>query len=1558
MRKQLFNIRGMMRDLAASKGSNQYAYEIRNLRLTAQEDSTFLALTTEKGNTQYSLITEDSPSSTATIIGTIIGYCTVGNDYIVIFTHDATDGDFIYRLHESADNTMFCKCLYGKDVSSSAKDLGFTDNTKIEAIGIYENENMQKVYWIDGVNQPRVINVVADNDLISGWDSSSVCPFDFMLKMKLLETVDIVKNTNIYGIFTPGTIQYVFTYHTKMGQQTPAFYVSPIYYTSPATRGASPEDSVSNAFTISLAHLDSNFDYVDIYSIQRTSENGTPVCKKVVELKMTGSTLTYTDNGINTEIVDYSDILYLGGTNIVPYTMEQKNNVLFFGNIKYNTDYITEAQKTDIFNDSKVEFVQSTTSVSKGSDGSYYMYDNQLDKSQAEISTFMSDESYYIGIILQDEYGVWSDVIPVGGYIDGTSTHEYYERHVNNQRINDDDTTFNPVSVKVTFGDTAKDIISGYKKIKVVRLKENPSVLCQAAVSPTVFNKDRKSGNTYAQSSWVFRPIVPKETIKDYIYKHNYNIRTKFTWETIGGNLVKTDIKGEINGASSNDINISPAYIWRNSHDLSDNEFFVDWNVVTLHSPEIEYGNIQDGDYQVNLIGHTVLDTNADSLYLELNSPVRVGKGITQTNDTNINESDAFLSPLWFEDALCYNYIYESGSSSTYTLNAWNVGLKVLYPIYPWHRNGSITTQREGVSDLPYSVPKTKCFGELRCAYKNHYTNSQGLDTSKVFIYQEDSQPITIPADSDNDDYQGAITYFGEGNKLLSPYGYPLYADSDNKIYYENSSAANIHIRYKSSKHGVIQLKYGDDKVQTVLPNTISESTKEEFQPVFWSKKTPVDYKTVDSIGDYDYIVNLTIPSTDIEDGVYNSITINYGGTGYFGIAILKEFIHRYMSLAPGNYVYLNGSTPVGTGGVYVRDFLWVVVSPSEWTTGYSNIFDSNLYYYLRPVGTSVIPVDDSKRILVELINGFRKLIPYHAWSITNDSGGPYILVQWDSTVGTAGFIPHNTEYKTTISKVMGSYSTNDENYIYLTNLKATQQNLTSFVNTSWIVAGKTERTSDVIDIPDEEQGDRGTVTAIKGTIGDAYYQRFDCLKTYPYSNEDVNQVVEILSFMCETHINIDGRYDTKRGLIDNTIVNGENFNLLNKGYTQDDNAFSYSFLDAEDFDVDNFPNQLTWTKQKVFGSHIDNWTHVVATSALDMDGNRGSVTALKLWNDKLLCFQDRGVALIKYNENVAISSTTGTPIELASSNKVEGKQYISTVIGCSNKDTIQATTTGLYFADSNTREIYKYSEGLQPISKSKGFNTYFYNHQVKFDKMKAFYDPTLKDVYFRIHKNIESSVSNIPQSQEQGEQQVSGTREGDTPTPTPTNIDIETLVFNEQFEEFTSILDYDMDFMFPYKDSLISVIKSGNNKGLWKQFAGDYLKFFGTKKGYSLELLCSENPTEDKTFTNVEFRADVLNGQSLVNDNSVPSANVLPFSHVKAWNEYQNTGDVAFSKTFAANASQKFRIWRGDIPRDYVNKLDRIRNPWMKLKLYKTALTIGNTNYKTVIHDVSVSYV
>lgn len=82
-------------------------------------------------------------------------------------------------------------------------------------------------------------------------------------------------------------------------------------------------------------------------------------------------------------------------------------------------------------------------------------------------------------------------------------------------------------------------------------------------------------------------------------------------------------------------------------------------------------------------------------------------------------------------------------------------------------------------------------------------------------------------------------------------------------------------------------------------------------------------------------------------------------------------------------------------------------------------------------------------------------------------------------------------------------------------------------------------------------------ITLVKGEeanipykYGDTWYSRYDCLKTYSFTQEDKNQIIEIGSFMCETRINIDGRTDKNRGQLSNLSTTPQKFNLLNPVYS------------------------------------------------------------------------------------------------------------------------------------------------------------------------------------------------------------------------------------------------------------------------------------------------------------------------------------------------------------------------------------------------------------------------
>lgn len=473
-----------------------------------------------------------------------------------------------------------------------------------------------------------------------------------------------------------------------------------------------------------------------------------------------------------------------------------------------------------------------------------------------------------------------------------------------------------------------------------------------------------------------------------------------------------------------------------------------------------------------------------------------------------------------------------------------------------------------------------------------------------------------------------------------------------------------------------------------------------------------------------------------------------------------------------------------------------------------------------------------------------------------------------------------------------------------------------------------------------------GTETEIEFNQGDTYYQRYDCLKTYPYSSEDPNQIIEILSFMCETRMNIDGRYDINRGNSSNLNATPQNFNLFNPVYTQENNFINNYYLDPEKNKNDNFSNTLLWTKTKTLGEEIDSWTNINQASTFNLDGDKGAISAVRSFNDNLIAFQDNGIARILYNERVQVNTSDGVPIELSNSGKVSGKQYLSDTIGCSNKETIQITPSGVYFMDSNSKDICLFNNGIQSVSKTKGFNSYLYDRD--FTKYKTFYDKKLKDIYF--------------------------------------TDDVTSLVYSEQLGEFEGFYSYGgTDYMFNYLDDFIAI----KDDKLWKQFAGDYNYFFGSKdencKPFSITLISNEGGM-DKTFTNIEYEADTWDDKGkLLNET---------FDYLNIWNEYQfgmeelNKNNINNHYHYS-NLKRKFRIWRTQLPRELkfdssvylpnmtdennvegavsipereidISKvfnikktINRIRNTWAYVKLSKNSLD----NHKTSLHNINIGY-
>lgn len=1567
MQKQvIFKTKGMQRDLSASAFNSEYSYENKNVRVMPTSESTLLSLINEKGNKKSSIAGIGDY-----IKGIPIGQALI-NDELIVFTcgdksslhtdisaEDLDTEDRIYKLWFN-NGALTGKILF-------KGDLKFNYKHPIETISFYENADIRKVYWTDGLNQPRMINIAAASNVVSKWNTDS---FNFVRTLSLNEKITIERNIVANGSFAPGVIQYAFTYFDKYGQESNIFYTSPLYYISYNNRGASPEDKVSNSFNIEVTNVDKRFDYIRIYSIHRTSINATPDVRRVVDLapppgrsnyelssykinlpankmtmyrigsgaektldqyepsksgsnykswtfstdeyycinfggdyltwdtgtsfiititngnkarmqlanngNMTGTLsiakVTYTDNGSSGDSVDPTELLYIGGEEVVFGTMAQKDNTLFLGDIKTKRKTLDSTIR-NYFKGGSITFSTYNKSISSPEAKGYYPYSNQLKMNSYQFKTFKYLEYYRFGIQAQHYTGKWSEPIWINDVR-------------NNVHI---DTTFysdNKIGLPVaefTLDDVTiikRLIDNGYVRVRPVVVYptiNDREAICQGILCPTVYNVSDRFGNSpFAQSSWFTRPNAPFDEYKAFHYNQNNegawggdwtglgqflgnpsaysragimsNNRTVVTFE---GTQYNIDIvnKGAwaefrhnrpIPGNSNRNAEIQ--CIWNPppgpyvSDAATDSDvaswvsnnaenYYIDQSILTFHSPDIEFDNevrsIDTSGLKLRIVGMVPLTAFASDIDIQTSTPVN------NFYDSSELPAGFYKEPIGVEND--FSYINHLGNShfgwrglisgafwfdelTAYKKNTGNTKhLTTGFVVYPWHRNGSLNNTKYATDGYRSAMLDKKKMSNMRYSYKSVYLNPNNIWNA----YTSGSNIRT--------GISGVVVFDSNEVSLVR-----LPAQ-------ENSGLTDINYYGNVDKLLTIS-RIGDKKDGYPIMTTGVQSAETDAHTLFGGGYTQVDSRFTDQITGTDP-VRIKYKSTP-----HAVLALNYTTTGAQRILPnIKDGVYNNTWVVNAQ----NAGAPKGQHMYWDKSGSAKNVSQDTIITG-------------APIGpiSSVQSIQHGWLWLGELYND----------NVQNRFGG---------------------------------------------------QTEEAFENNVWLPCG------DPISLVDTNNEGKSSVT-IRWEEGDTYFQRYDHIKTYPFTLEDQNAVTDIVSFMCETRVNIDGRYDRNRGQTSNFSITPENFNLMNDVYSQPNNFFNYRTINPNKLNLDNFHNSITWTKAKTAGELVDTWTNITLASTLDLDGDKGTVRALKRFNNNIFAFQDRGISQILYNENMQISSTDGVPIEIANSGKVNGKRYISDRIGCTNKWSMCETSNGIYFIDDITKGIFLFNGQLDNLSDRLGFHSWINKtskdisiwNPVDFDGFVTYYDKVNGDVFF-ITKD-------------------------------------ECLAFSEPLNQFSSFYSYEK---VPYFTNLedrgiaFNVEGTGTLYKPWLHNEGDYNMFFGVYQPFYTTVIANPDMPVDKIFNNLEFRSDSWD----------KNGNLLntTFDTLTVWNEYQQ-GTSTLNNILGkpSDLKKKFRIWRANIPRASAigstkKGRDRMRNPWLYIKL---SMEEENVN-KTVLHDMIVHY-
>ena len=258
MNKTLYTYKGMNQDTSKSKRGVEYYFDANNIRIVATDADTNGSVTTEKGNVEVLSLKAGQ---------IIIGDATI-NDNIILFSTDNAGDDNI---------TLVDSSTYTKTTIYSA-NLNFNSDRLIEAVGNYENENIQKVYWVDGVNQLRFINTVNPPDNLNP-ELLDVVP-SYVIDQPELEYI------SYGGIHTTGKVQYTYSLLRQYGQQTAISPFSPLIPLAKKKGGGEVNELVGQINNIIINNVDTKFDIIRVYAIKYTSYNQTPTVSLIVSLRI------------------------------------------------------------------------------------------------------------------------------------------------------------------------------------------------------------------------------------------------------------------------------------------------------------------------------------------------------------------------------------------------------------------------------------------------------------------------------------------------------------------------------------------------------------------------------------------------------------------------------------------------------------------------------------------------------------------------------------------------------------------------------------------------------------------------------------------------------------------------------------------------------------------------------------------------------------------------------------------------------------------------------------------------------------------------------------------------------------------------------------------------------------------------------------------------------------------------------------------------------------------------------------------------------------------------
>lgn len=383
------------------------------------------------------------------------------------------------------------------------------------------------------------------------------------------------------------------------------------------------------------------------------------------------------------------------------------------------------------------------------------------------------------------------------------------------------------------------------------------------------------------------------------------------------------------------------------------------------------------------------------------------------------------------------------------------------------------------------------------------------------------------------------------------------------------------------------------------------------------------------------------------------------------------------------------------------------------------------------------------------------------------------------------------------------------------------------------------------------------------------------------------------------------------------------------------------------------YDNRVLYSEEKYTGNARDSWRKFKPENYRDVDGGYGPINKLINFKDQLFFFQDRGTGLFSVNPVAMTTTTDQISLVLGTGAVLQDHNYVAVDIGSKHQWSVLATNQALYWADILTNSIYRISMGkggIAELSRVKGMKSYFESRlegsemsATKYDNLygsiKEFGDtPTFGH---GIIAGYDSKNNEVLFSFLERDFSLEDSLNGTTPLKTSSKV----LCYSETTQSFTSFYSFATHMFINMQDKLLSV-NPYLNKDFYLHNTGSIASWYGTTFDTTVKFITNKNPLDTKVFDSYEWHTEAIEG--LEAEPNPYNSNIpdITWDVVECQNDHQNNGRtlVAINEEdpLLINIKRRERTWKTSI----VRAIDKTR---FRDKYLVTKLVFKNSSHNNI---------